>query len=78
MSVYTIDARGLRCPLPLLRARKALAELAPSEQLVVQVSDLGAPADFAAYCAQSGHQLIEVIPGDEPAVCTIVLARGEN
>jgi tRNA 2-thiouridine synthesizing protein A len=43
-----VDARGLRCPLPLLRARQALAALAPSETLVVLATDPEAPIDLAA------------------------------
>ena len=43
-----VDARGLRCPLPLIRARQALASLAPSETLVVLATDPEAPIDLAA------------------------------
>ena len=43
-----VDARGLRCPLPLVRARQALALLAPSETLVVLATDPEAPIDLAA------------------------------
>jgi tRNA 2-thiouridine synthesizing protein A len=43
-----VDARGLRCPLPLIRARQALAALAPSETLVVLATDPEAPIDLAA------------------------------
>ena len=78
MTVNELDARGLRCPLPLLRARKALSGLRAGERLSVQVSDPGAPADFTAYCAQAGHRLVEVAPTDEPSVCLIVLERGAN
>ncbi|HEY6888886.1 MAG TPA: sulfurtransferase TusA family protein [Solirubrobacter sp.] len=43
-----VDARGLRCPLPLVRARVALAALGPSESLVVLATDPEAPIDLAA------------------------------
>jgi tRNA 2-thiouridine synthesizing protein A len=43
-----VDARGLRCPLPLVRARQALASLAPSDTLVVLATDPEAPIDLAA------------------------------
>jgi tRNA 2-thiouridine synthesizing protein A len=43
-----VDARGLRCPLPLVRARVALAALAPDESLVVLATDPEAPIDLAA------------------------------
>lgn len=78
MAENALDARGLRCPLPLLRARKALAGLRAGERLSVHVSDPGAPADFTAYCAQAGHRLVEVTPTDEPSVYLIVLECGAN
>ena len=78
IAAHELDARGLRCPLPLLRARKALAGLQVGERLSVQVSDPGAPADFTAYCAQAGHRMVEVVPTDEPSVCRIVLERGAS
>ncbi|MDD3608674.1 MAG: sulfurtransferase TusA family protein [Halothiobacillaceae bacterium] len=55
-----LDVRGLSCPMPLLRARKALAGLGAGALLRVRVSDPQAPADFEAYCRDSGHQLLEV------------------
>jgi tRNA 2-thiouridine synthesizing protein A len=52
-----IDARGLLCPLPLLRARAALASLAPGEALVVLATDPEAPIDLAALAADRGLRL---------------------
>jgi tRNA 2-thiouridine synthesizing protein A len=49
-----IDARGLRCPLPLVRARQALASLAPGEALVVLATDAEAPIDLGALAADVG------------------------
>lgn len=63
MSETVVDARGLRCPMPLLKARKALATLPPGARLQVWATDRGAPADFKAYCAQTGHELLGVEPG---------------
>ncbi len=56
-----IDARGLRCPMPLLRARRFLSTAKPGEIVQVWATDLGAPADFEAYCAQTGHALVDVV-----------------
>jgi tRNA 2-thiouridine synthesizing protein A len=53
--VRTLDARGLQCPLPLIRARRALAELAAGETLVVLATDPEAPIDLAALAADEGH-----------------------
>jgi tRNA 2-thiouridine synthesizing protein A len=50
-----LDARGLSCPLPLLKARQALASLAPGETLVVLATDPEAPIDLAALAADEGH-----------------------
>jgi tRNA 2-thiouridine synthesizing protein A len=50
-----LDARGLSCPLPLLKARQALAGLAPGETLVVLATDPEAPIDLAALAADEGH-----------------------
>ena len=54
-----LDVRGLICPLPVLRARKALAALAPGELLRVYCTDPAAMADFPAYCTVAGHTLLE-------------------
>jgi tRNA 2-thiouridine synthesizing protein A len=50
-----LDARGLSCPLPLLKARQALAGLAPGETLVVLATDPEAPIDLAALAADEGY-----------------------
>jgi tRNA 2-thiouridine synthesizing protein A len=75
--VDIIDARGLRCPLPLLRARKALAESVAGAKIQIWVTDLGSPADFKAYCAQMGHILVDIEQEPHPATfMKITLARG--
>ena len=53
----TLDARGLACPLPLVKARAALAGLAPGDVLVVLATDPEAPIDLAALAADEGHAL---------------------
>lgn len=50
-----VDARGLLCPLPLLRARAALATLGPGETLLVLATDPEAPIDLAALAADTGR-----------------------
>jgi len=54
---HTLDARGLNCPLPLVKARAALAGLAPGDVLVVLATDPEAPIDLAALAADHGHAL---------------------
>ena len=53
-----LDARGLNCPLPILRTKKALAELQSGQVLKVLATDPGAVKDFAAFSRQTGHQLV--------------------
>jgi tRNA 2-thiouridine synthesizing protein A len=50
-----VDARGLACPLPAVKARRALAGLAPGETLVVLATDPEAPVDIGALAADGGH-----------------------
>jgi tRNA 2-thiouridine synthesizing protein A len=53
-----LDARGLNCPLPILRTKKALAELASGQVLKVLATDPGALKDFQAFSRQTGHELL--------------------
>jgi TusA-related sulfurtransferase len=54
----TVDATGLACPLPILRAKKALATLTSGEVLCVITTDRGAVRDFQAFCRQTGNELL--------------------
>jgi tRNA 2-thiouridine synthesizing protein A len=62
---HVVDARGLRCPLPLVRARQALAALAGDETLVVLATDPEAPIDLAALAADTGRGFAARREGDE-------------
>lgn len=53
-----IDARGLRCPLPVLRAQKVLRGMAPGEVLALIADDPMAAIDLPHFCAQTGHMLL--------------------
>jgi len=53
-----LDAKGLRCPLPVLRARRALKEVAAGETLTVLATDPGAVEDFEAFCEATGSTLL--------------------
>lgn len=59
MADRLLDATGLRCPLPILKARKAIGGVAAGGTLEVLATDPAAPADFAAFCGQGKHTLIE-------------------
>jgi tRNA 2-thiouridine synthesizing protein A len=54
-----IDASGLLCPLPVLKARKALAAMVPGQMLRLLATDPAARIDLPHFCAQGGHALID-------------------
>jgi tRNA 2-thiouridine synthesizing protein A len=54
-----LDAKGLMCPLPVLRARKVLNGMAAGELLTVLATDPSSVQDFDAFCRQTGHELVE-------------------
>ena len=56
--VRTLDAQGLNCPMPLLKAKKALNEMAAGERLKVIATDPGSVRDFEVFSRQSGHALL--------------------
>jgi tRNA 2-thiouridine synthesizing protein A len=60
MTTQTMDARGLKCPLPVLKARKAMKSLQPGDILIVLTTDPGAPGDFRHFCEATGHRLIDI------------------
>jgi len=59
MADHTLDAKGLNCPLPILKARKALKDVAAGETLEILSTDPGSVADFEAFCRQTGNELLE-------------------
>jgi tRNA 2-thiouridine synthesizing protein A len=61
-----LDTRGLNCPLPILKAKKALADMVSGEVLRVTSTDPGSTRDFQAFARQTGNELVEqVVNGDE-------------
>lgn len=57
--VLEVDARGLNCPLPLLKAKQALRHMTAGQQLRVLATDRGSLRDFKAFTELSGHLLLE-------------------
>jgi tRNA 2-thiouridine synthesizing protein A len=53
-----LDARGLNCPLPILRTKKALSDLQAGQVLKVLATDPGAVKDFQTFSKQTGHELL--------------------
>lgn len=54
-----IDTRGLNCPLPILKAKKALADMQAGQLLKVVATDAGSVRDFQAFARQTGNELVE-------------------
>ncbi len=59
MADQTLDAKGLNCPLPILRAKKALTALPAGGTLEVLATDPGSVKDFQAFCRTTGNELLE-------------------
>ena len=73
MSETTLDVKGMSCPLPVLRANKALRSMKPGERLRVLATDRAAVADFQAFCRETGHAL--VAQGEEAGVFSFTIRK---
>jgi len=58
MAEHVLNAEGLNCPLPILRAKKMLKSIPAGEVLEIRATDPGSVADFAAFCNQTGNELL--------------------
>ena len=63
MAEHLLDAKGLNCPLPILKAKKMLKDVPTGETLRILATDPGSVADFAAFCRTTGNELVEVEAG---------------
>jgi tRNA 2-thiouridine synthesizing protein A len=59
MADKTLDTKGLACPLPILKTKKALSEMAKGATLEVLATDPGSVPDFTAFCETTGNRLLE-------------------
>lgn len=60
-----LDARGLKCPLPILRAKKSLNEMKSGDVLRILATDPGSHKDFQAFARQTGHELLSSTQNDK-------------
>jgi len=60
----TLDTKGMNCPLPILKAKKALKELANGESLQVLSTDPSSVKDFEAFCRSTGNELMDSSEAD--------------
>ncbi len=65
--IPVIDYRGLKCPLPVLKARKLLQSMQPGEEVWIETTDPLAVIDIPHFCAESGHALVETVERGEIA-----------
>ena len=72
----SLDARGLNCPLPVLKAKVALNRMQPGEVLYVEATDPHATIDFRAYCARAGHEILQLT--DNEGIIQIYISRAGN
>ena len=73
MAEHLLNAEGLNCPLPILKAKKMLKDVPPGEILKVRATDPGSVADFAAFCRQTGNELLN--SGTEGDIYTFEIKR---
>lgn len=73
MSETLLDLKGLKCPLPVLRANRALRHMPPGARLRVLATDRAAIADFQAFCRESGHALLAW--SDDAGVLSFLIRR---
>lgn len=59
MADVTLDAKGLNCPLPILRAKKSLKEMQPGQILAIEATDPGSAKDFESFCKQTGNEMVK-------------------
>ena len=71
-----LDAKGLNCPLPVLKTKLALSRMQPGETLLVEATDPHSIIDFEAYCARAGHRLVRTRQENE--VIGFLISRAEH
>lgn len=69
-----LDAKGLACPMPVVRARKVMKEMEIGEVLEIQATDKGSVADLAAWSKSGGHELLEHT--EEAGIFTFLIKKG--
>ena len=73
MDTTFLDTKGLNCPLPILKAKKAINGLTAGDTLQVLATDPGAVKDFQAFCRATGHELVE--SGEDAGVYSFLIKK---
>ena len=69
-----LDTKGMNCPMPILKAKKAMKELDAGSTLKIFATDPGSVEDFGAFCRTGGHELVENTEAD--GVFTYIIKKG--
>jgi tRNA 2-thiouridine synthesizing protein A len=69
-----LDTKGMNCPMPILKAKKAMKQLDPGSKLKIYATDPGSVEDFGAFCRTGGHELVENSEAD--GVFTYIIKKG--
>jgi tRNA 2-thiouridine synthesizing protein A len=72
-----LDARGLLCPLPVLKTRKRIMALPPGAVLRVLADDPAAVVDMPHFCAEAGHELVSQAPAEGGARLYVIRKKGQ-
>ena len=75
MTAAVLDTKGLKCPLPVLRARKAMKALEPGQVIEVHATDPSSVQDFRSFCETTGDSLLESSEADGVFIFKIRKAR---
>ncbi|WP_188207262.1 sulfurtransferase TusA family protein [Alkalibacillus aidingensis] len=70
----TLDAKGLACPMPIVKTKKAIEGIESGQILEVVATDAGAKSDLTAWCKSSGHELVNI--NDDQGVFTFYIKKG--
>lgn len=71
MTHYTLDARRLLCPMPVIRTQQRVEQLAPGDTLEVTCTDPGAKNDIPAWCRVNGHKLLGIRTAERDIIVSI-------
>ncbi|MGD8630232.1 MAG: sulfurtransferase TusA family protein [Gammaproteobacteria bacterium] len=75
MTDTTLDARGLLCPMPVIRTQDALQKLRPGQTLRVSCTDPGVLHDIPAWCRVHGHRVLDIQEGGDEIVIRILVCN---
>lgn len=74
--IIQLDARGLQCPLPLLKLKQQLNRMQPGQQIRIMTTDPGSVRDFSAFAAQAGHRLLQ--SGEQAGEFQFLIEKGDQ